>query len=95
MLHEKELILNAKDTENFLASMEVLDRILKILDLHSLNAQLTGFVTSPRIGTALDREPLEQSVTIEANFPSVQDRNEIEEAFTNLINQASQFAHRF
>jgi hypothetical protein len=28
MLHEKELVLNKNDTENFLASMEILERIL-------------------------------------------------------------------
>jgi hypothetical protein len=33
MLHEKELILNSHDTDNFLASMEVLHRILEIIDL--------------------------------------------------------------
>ena len=37
---------------------------------------------------------LEQSVHIEANFPNATDRNEIEEAFNNLINTASQYANR-
>jgi hypothetical protein len=30
---------------------------------------------------------------IEANFPNVQNRNEIEEAISNLINTASQYAN--
>jgi len=33
MLHEKELVLNQGDTANFLASMEILERILEIIDL--------------------------------------------------------------
>jgi hypothetical protein len=33
MLHEKELILNARDTENFLSSIELLDNIVKTIDL--------------------------------------------------------------
>jgi hypothetical protein len=39
-------------------------------------------------------EILEQNVHIEASFPGVSDRNEIEEAFNNLINTASQYANR-
>jgi hypothetical protein len=41
-----------------------------------------------------NQEMLEQNVHIEASFPNVQDRNEIEEAFNNLINTASQYANR-
>jgi hypothetical protein len=37
MLHEKELVLNAGDTENFLAGMKVLDNITQTIDLHSAN----------------------------------------------------------
>jgi hypothetical protein len=38
MLHEKELILNADDTTNFLASLEVLREIINTINLHSMNA---------------------------------------------------------
>ena len=93
LLHQKELILNAGDTENFLASMEVLERILKVIDLQSASAQIGGLLSSPGfIGSG--SQVVEQSVTIEASFPGVQDRNEIEEAFNNLINRASQYANR-
>ena len=93
MLHEKELVLNKEDTENFLASMEVLDKILKMIDLQSLNSQIGGLLTSPRL-QEMQSQMLEQSVKIEAIFPGVSDRNELEEAFNNLINQASQYANR-
>jgi hypothetical protein len=34
-------------------------------------------------------DTLEQNVHIEASFPGVTDRSEIEEAFNNLVNKAS------
>jgi hypothetical protein len=36
-----------------------------------------------------NHETLEQSVKIEASFPNVSSRSEIEEAFETLINRAS------
>jgi hypothetical protein len=44
--------------------------------------------------TKSEQQTLEQMVSIEAHFPNVTDRNEIEEAFNNLINTASQYANR-
>ena len=92
MIHEKELILNPRDTENFLASMNVLERILQVLDLQAVSSQLGGLLTSPGLPGA--GGVLEQNVHIEASFPNVTDHNEIEEAFGNLINLASQYANR-
>jgi hypothetical protein len=37
-LHKKELVLHPEDTSNFLASMEILERILQILDLQTVSA---------------------------------------------------------
>ena len=94
MLHKKELILKEGDTENFLASMELLERILSIIDLQSANAQLGGMLSSPSYGNHATETIVEQNVHIEASFPGISDRNELQEAFTNLINQASQYANR-
>jgi hypothetical protein len=47
MLHEKELVLNQGDTANFLTSMEVLERILQVLDLQAVSSQLGGVLSSP------------------------------------------------
>lgn len=93
LLHQKELVLNAQDTENLLTSMEVLNKIVEMIDLQSMSSQLGGMLNSPSLGLH-SSEVLEQNVHIEASFPGVQDRNEIEEAFNNLINKASQFANR-
>lgn len=92
-LHQKELVLNAQDTENLLASMDILDKIISTIDLYSSSAQLGGLLSSPRY-SGFDSESLEQNVHIEASFPSVTDHNEIEDALNNLINRASQYAHR-
>lgn len=94
MLHEKELILNPGETENFLASMEVLRSIIKMIDLQSTASQLGGLLHSPGYYAPQASEVLEQNVHIEANFPEVTDRYEIEAALTSIVNRASQFANR-
>ena len=94
MLHQKELVLNPEDTTNFLASLEVLREIINVIDLHSMNAQLAGLLSSPYYNNNTEAQVLEQQVHIEATFPNVSDRNEIEEAFNNLVNRASQFVNR-
>ena len=93
VLHQKELVLNAADTQNLLASVEVLNEILRMIDLQSISSQVGGLLSSPAFGN-IGNQTVEQSVTIEASFPAVQDRNEIEAAFDNLINRASQYANR-
>ena len=92
MLHEKELVLNPGETENFLASMEVLRSIIKMIDLQSTASQLGGLLHSPGYYSPQSSEVLEQNVHIEASFPEVHDRYEIEAALTSIVNRASQFA---
>jgi hypothetical protein len=93
ILHEKELVLNEGDTANFLASMELLNHILQVLDLQSTSAQLGGILSTPMFG-APNNDVLEQNIHIEANFPHATDRFEIEEAFKSMANLASQYANR-
>ena len=92
-LHQKELVLNAQDTENFLTSMNVLERILKVIDIQALNSSLGAGISAPSMNHS-GNEVLEQKVSIEAHFPNVNNHTEIEEAFNNLINTASQYANR-
>ena len=94
MLHQKELVLNPEDTTNFLASLEVLREIISVINLHSMNAQLAGLLSTPYYTNNTETQMLEQQVHIEASFPNVQDRHEIEDAFNNLINRAAQFVNR-
>jgi hypothetical protein len=92
ILDEKELVLNAHDTENFLMATGILRSIADVIDINSLHNQISQLSSISM--TAADRGMLEQQVSIEAHFPNVSDRNEIEEAFNNLINTASQYANR-
>ena len=93
MLHKKELILNESDTKNFLASMEVMERILRILDLQTISSQVGGILTTPAFKNT-GNQIIEQHIEIEANFPNATDRFEIEEAFKSMANLASQYANR-
>ena len=93
MLHQKELVLNQQDTENFLASMEVLEKIVQVIDLQSANQLLSKNMISPSFGN-IGESALEQNVHIEASFPNATDKNEIEEAFKDLVNLASQYVNR-
>ena len=92
-LHKRELVLNQDDTKNFLTGIGLLDKILQTIDLYAANAQFSRNLTS-NFATANGAQALEQNVKIEALFPNVQQHTEIEEAFNNLILQASQYANR-
>ena len=93
-VHEKELMLNPDDTVNFLTATNVLRDIVDIIDLNALRNQLSIMPYLPGAYTQGIGETVEQMVQIEAHFPGVTDRNEIEEAFNNLVNTASQYANR-
>lgn len=93
LLHKKELILNATDTSNILRAVEV----MRDIEAHvaSRNQNLLSAVGAPgNVTAASTSDTLEQNVHIEANFPNVQNSNEIEQAFNNLVNIASQRAYR-
>ena len=88
-LHQKELVLNAHDTENFLDAMEI------VRELDNLSSWMANGLGDLFIPTAMsDDGTLEQNVRIEASFPNVTDHLEIEQAFDNLVNRASQYANR-
>ena len=89
-IHEKELILNAHDTENMLMAVNIVRDLMNMFDPSILSNLVSPFMNL----NSLNSSALEQMVHIEASFPSVTDRYEIEEALGNLINTASQFANR-
>ena len=96
ILHQKELVLNESDTMNFLRAAEILRQVSDLIDLEAMSNKTAfgAYGSSGYLCAEVGSSTLEQSVTIEANFPGVQDRYEIEEAFNNLINTASQYANR-
>lgn len=90
MLHEKELVLKKEDTTNFLDALE----ILRSLNLSMFN-NLTNLntVRTPSVVDSLSSvTPIEQNVTIHAEFPDATDAQEIKEAFEELVNLATQRA---
>lgn len=93
-LHEKELVLNKDDTANFLTATNMLRDISDMIDLKALQDKVSILPYLPGVSTNGSGDTLEQTVTIEAHFPSVTSHNEIEEAFNTLVNRASQYANR-
>lgn len=93
MLHEKELVLNQGDTANFLASMEVLERILQILDLQAFSSQMGGLLSSPGFRES-GSQNIQQHIEINAEFPNATDRFEIEAAFKSMADLASQYTNQ-
>lgn len=88
-LHQKELVLNAHDTENFLDAMEI---VRQLDNLTNWMSNGLGDLMMPNVST--ETSELEQNVHIEAEFPNVTNHSEIEQAFNNLVNMASQYANR-
>lgn len=108
VLHEKELILNKNDTANMLkiiqASRNIIDmvqsNVLSVLSsqIQQLNstwdstkAQVNKY-NQETVNNRLDTQKLNQQVSIEANFPNVTNKTEIQEAFSDLVNLATQKA---
>ena len=94
MLHQKELVLNAADTKNFLSAVDILRDITSVLDLQAIAQSngLSSLASVPRVDTT--QTQLQQEVTIHAEFPNAVNHSEIEQAFSTLLNSASQFANR-
>ena len=99
MLHQKELVLNADDTENFLSGISI------IRDMVNLNGSIADAITTAvanmvltfgrtAIGTGFTTggSSSESNIyNITAEFPNANDVNEIREAILSLPNLASQY----
>ena len=100
-LGRPEMILNADDTQKMMNIVDTLhdldvgvinDLYHSVVDsamsyLYSLSSLTPGTVNT-------QSGELQQNVHIEADFPNVTDRNEIVDAFNDLVNMASQYANR-
>lgn len=90
MLHQKELVLNSDDTKNILDAVSIIRTIASRLGGFGLKvADMVGGVGT---GT-LAAQGVQQTVSINADFPNVSSADEIQEAFNNLVNQAAQYAN--
>ena len=94
MLHQKEIVLNAHDTENFLAGIDILRAITKAIDLQAIaqSNALSGMMRATVAQT--NAQTIQQEVTIHAEFPNATNHSEIEEAFETLLTRSTQFANR-
>ena len=94
ILHQKEIVLNAHDTENFLTAVEIVRSMSDRLEANARLAQqgLGSAITAAHYNT--EKQQLEQNVHITAEFPNATDHNEIEQAFGNIINLATQYVNR-
>lgn len=81
MLHQKELVLNAQDTENILSAVSMMRSMLS-----NIGSQSLGQIQN-------SESAFEQNVHIEASFPNVSSTHEIEAALNNLVNAATQHIH--
>ena len=93
ILHKKELVLNAKDTENMLKTVDMVRSIAAMINLNAISSS-GGLSQLNAPGAPVTAGKLDQQVTITAEFPNATDRNEILSAFDNVINLASQYANR-
>lgn len=90
-LHQKELILNAADTENILSVVSMVRDLTTQLKSGSLSP--FGFDKSSYMSKD-NVQNIEQSVHITAEFPAVNSTAEIENALLSLNDRAIQYAYR-
>ena len=102
-LHQKELVLNAKDTENMLKMLDISRSMTSVMSsvsnkIKDMMYQIdkANYTRNMNSRTQLQdaSNQLEQNIHIEATFPNVSQSHEIEDAFNNLINIAAQRAYR-
>ena len=93
ILHEKELVLNKADTENILGAVNIMRGITDRLNLAAGATSLSrsGSALSQMISNSnIDNSNSQQAITIYADFPAANSAAEIEAAFNNIVNMASQ-----
>lgn len=96
VLHQKELVLNATDTQNILAAVESVRSFADKLKSTSLAQSLStalGAVSGAKANNA--SETIDQNVHITAEFPAANSAAEIESALMSLNDRAIQYAYKF
>ena len=99
VLHQKELVLNKEDTSNILTAVNTVRNMEGLLSSlgNAVSNRANGLLGLLNMGFAsanTSKDSIEQNVHIEANFPNVTDRQEIENAFDNLVNIAAMRAYK-
>ena len=95
VLHEKQLVLNQEDTKNILSSVSIMRSIMTSLT-GNLSSRLDHLAMN-NLSSSLKEEKtqtVEQQVHIQASFPNINSKREIQEALNDLVNLAAQRAMR-
>ena len=93
VLHQKQMVLNSQDTSNLLNTVSILRSVMSSLG-GTVNTRMNDFKSTIRNTLVNGNNSLEQAVHIEASFPNVNSKREIEEALSELVNLAAQRAMR-
>lgn len=95
LLHEKELVLDKMDTINILNAVDIVRDLQFALD-SSIATRMAEMIDSynnlMQAWNAIKDQVIEQNIQINAEFPNVTEKSEIEEAFEELVNMATQRA---
>ena len=96
ILHQKELILNATDTENILAAV---DAVRKLTTNYRNGAfedtvSLLNKYGSELLANNATENNISQEITVNATFPNANNAEEIRSAILGLAEQATQYANK-
>lgn len=90
-LHQKELVLNATDTENILNAVNAMRDVVSMMKTSSLGS----FASFGNMSNAWNRNTeVQQSIQIYADFPAAESATEIKMALEGLAQQAVQYANK-
>ena len=91
-LHQKELVLNASDTENILKAVDIVRQMVQTLKNSAVTDVFSNIANSFSAQTST--ETIEQNVHITAEFPAANSAAEIESALLSLNERAIQYSFR-
>lgn len=97
ILHQKELVLNETDTVNILAAVDAVRKMTTNFRngaFEDLVSSINKYGDQMLATTAVGGQTVEQKVDINATFPNVNSRAEIEAAFKGIVENASQYAFK-
>lgn len=96
ILDEKELVLNADDTHNFLSAVEILRSmdITPLLKSNRMNTDILKGITQQNANEKDKETTIQQTVIVNADFSGVESASEIKTALGAISNQAIQYVYK-
>ena len=93
-LHQKELVLNANDTKNILAAVDIVREITQQMKSGLLGGMLSSMSSASRASQNNATQDIQQEVHITAEFPNANSASEIEQAILSLNERAVQYSFK-